>query len=107
VDWIVECPLTQPLAAQILRASLDPGESEVISLAVELSAGTVVLDDWPARRLAKLLRLPVVGTLGVLARAKREGLVASVRPRFEALTDTGFWASPELLEGILRDLGEA
>jgi predicted nucleic acid-binding protein len=105
-DWIVERALTQPLAAQILGASLDAGESEAISLAVELSAGTVVLDDWPARQLAIALGLPVVGTLGVLVRAKSRGLLPTVRPHLEALTSHGFWAGPELMQRILRSVGE-
>jgi uncharacterized protein len=36
--WITERAPTQPVASQIPRASLGPGESEVISLALETDA---------------------------------------------------------------------
>ncbi len=37
LPWITERPLGQPLASRVLRASLGPGESEALSLAVELT----------------------------------------------------------------------
>jgi predicted nucleic acid-binding protein len=76
--WISERELTQPLAPQVLQASLGPGESEAISLALELGARWVILDERSARRVAEALGLPVVGTLGILLAAKRRGLLDAV-----------------------------
>jgi predicted nucleic acid-binding protein len=105
-DWIVEQPLTQPVGPQVLRAGLGDGESEAISLAVELRARWIVLDDRAARRLAQALGLPVIGTLGLLLAAKRRGLLTAVRPSVDALVRHGFHVAPELCACVLSDAGE-
>jgi uncharacterized protein len=95
--WISEHALTQPLGPQILRASLGTGESEVISLALEIGAQWVILDERPARRLAQALGLPVIGT---------RGLLPAVRPCVDALVSFGFRISPDLYDLVVADAGE-
>jgi uncharacterized protein len=75
-------------------------------LALELRAELVIMDDRPARRLALGLGVPVVGTVGILLRAKAVGLVASVRPLIEKLLEVGFHPSPAIREKVLTDAGE-
>jgi predicted nucleic acid-binding protein len=104
--WIIERALSQPIGPRILRASLGAGESEAISLALELSARWVILDDRPARRLAQSLSLSVIGTLGVLLAAKRKGLLPAVQPCLDDLVATGFRITPELYDALLADAGE-
>ncbi len=104
--WVVENQLTQPIGARILRASLGDGESEAISLALELSAQLVILDDRPARRLAKALGLPIIGTAGVLLLAKRKGLLVSIKPELDALIGFGFRISQRLYNQMLSAAGE-
>lgn len=106
-NWLVEKSLSQPISAQVLNAQLGNGESEAISLAVELQARWVILDDRPARRLAEALGLPVIGTLGILLAAKRHGFVASIRPLLDSLAGFGFHIAPPLRERVLGDAGEA
>jgi len=74
-DWITAHDLTQPLAAEILKASLGAGESQTLALGLEISASLVILDERPARKLALVLGLPVVGTAGILLAAKRANLI--------------------------------
>ncbi len=93
-------------SAQILRASLGGGESEAISLALELSAQLIILDDRPARRLAKALGLPVIGTLGALLLAKQKGLLPAIKPEMDALVNFGFRISQDLYDRVLGDAGE-
>jgi hypothetical protein len=81
--WIAEQSLAQPMAPQIAQAALGAGESESISLALELGAAWLVLDDRPARRLAQGLGLSVIGTLGLFL---PESGVACWRPSNLALT---------------------
>lgn len=75
-------------------------------MALELKADAVILDDRPARRLALGLGLPVVGTVGILLRAKQTGLIPSVRPLVEKLLDVGFRLSPAIRDKVLRDARE-
>jgi hypothetical protein len=105
-EWIEVRSLGQPLSALVLRASLGAGERQAISLALEMEASWLILDDQPARRLAEGLGLSVIGTLGVLMAAKRHGMVTSVRPLIDALAGHGFRMSPDLYEMVLRDAGE-
>jgi uncharacterized protein len=105
--WVLERPLMQPVGPRILRASLGPGESEAISLALEIGAQWIILDDRPARRLAESLGLPVIGTLGVLLASKRRGFLAAVRPCVDALLNSGFRVAPDLYQRVITDAGES
>lgn len=104
--WIAERQPSRPLAPQVLQASLGAGESEAISLALELRADLVIVDDKAARHLAEALGLKVIGTLGVLLAGKRKGFVPAVRPHVEVLLEKDFWVSPQLVEHVLREIGE-
>jgi hypothetical protein len=99
--WIVERRLTQPIAPVVLRAHLGAGESEALSLAVEIRAARLFVDERAARRVAAALGLSVVGTLGVLLAAKRTGLVTEVRPLIDELLRQGFWVAPRLVKQAL------
>jgi len=105
--WIHERRLEQPLSSQVLRASLGPGESEAISLALEAHADLLIVDDRPARRLAQALGIPIIGTLGVLFAAKRKGIITALRPHIDALLAAGFRVAPDLVERILVDARES
>lgn len=104
--WMEVRSLQQPMRARVLAASLGAGESETISLAVEVSASRVLLDDRPARRLAAVLGLNVTGTLGILLAAKQRGLVEQIKPLLEALLTHDFRVSEALLEQVLQRAGE-
>jgi len=65
-----------------------------------------MVDDRPARRLASNLGFPVVGTAGILLRAKRLGLIPEVRPLLDEIIGRGFRLSPAIREKVLTDAGE-
>jgi predicted nucleic acid-binding protein len=52
------------------------------------------------------LGLTVVGTLGVLLRARQAGLILSVRPLVDALVVQGFHIDPSLYQEVLALAGE-
>lgn len=82
-------------------SSLDRGEVEAIALAMEVSAGQILLDDRPARHMAKRLGLSVVGSLGLLLDAQRLGLIDDVRPYLDAMIDVGFHVGHPLYGEVL------
>ena len=104
--WITTRDLTQPIEPEILRASLGAGESETLTLALHVGAHLVILDERPARKLARVLGLSVVGTAGILLAAKRAGLIPRVRPLLDALIEKGFRVSSALRDKILADAAE-
>jgi predicted nucleic acid-binding protein len=55
--------------------SLDPGECEAIQLALDLQVGAVLIDEADGRRQAETLHLDVLGTLGILERGARVGII--------------------------------
>ncbi len=84
----------------LLHADIDAGEAEALVLALETNADLVLLDDQQARFKAKKLGLPVAGTVGVLLKARKKGLITSVSKHVQQLQNTGFWLSPALLSRI-------
>jgi len=71
--------------SMLLEEFVDKGEAETITLALELGADILLVDDHDARNLAKKLGLQVMGTLGVLALAKYRGLVQEVKLMIDEL----------------------
>lgn len=105
-EWIQERSLTQPLASQIIRARLGLGEREAIALAFELHDGILVVDDLHARRLAQSLEIPVIGSLGLLLRAKERGFLPAIRPIMDAMQSDDFRIAEKLFAEIMRAAGE-
>jgi predicted nucleic acid-binding protein len=67
---------------------LGQGERAAIGCALAIGGG-LLTDDRQARLHAESLGLIVVGTLGVLVRAKRAGRVSSVAPLIDGLRASG------------------
>jgi len=85
---------------------LGPGETQVISLCLQDGARRAVLDDGDARRCAVTVGLPMIGTLGVLFQAKRDGLLSQVRPLTEQLVRGGIYLDQSLIDRVLAKIGE-
>ena len=73
-----------------LLTKLGQGESEAISLAMEMQANLVLLDDRKARTQAEFMGLNVSGTIGVLIQACRKGLVRDLEQVLDELKVKGF-----------------
>ena len=81
------------------------GEREAIALAKELDA-VLIVDDGGARSRAIAEGLKMVGTLGVLRRAKQLGHIERVAPIVDELRAHGLRVTDALIDRVLRDLGE-
>ena len=92
--------------ANILSWDLGSGETQVISHAVMHSADRVVIDDLEARRCAKAMGIAIIGTLGIVGRAKVSGLIDQAEPVIRRLRETGLYASEDLVQRLLREVGE-
>ncbi len=103
--WLEVLALGRPLDPVSL-ASLDAGEAAVIQLALEQGIGRVCIDDRKGRRAALAVGLDVVGSLGLLARAKHLGIVTAVRPLVDRLSAEGAWYDAELLRRFYVAIGE-
>ena len=59
----------------LLQQDLDNGEAEAIALLLEQSSEALLLDEKKARQVARRMTLPILGTLGLLIWAKRQGVM--------------------------------
>ncbi len=64
------------------------------------------MDDQRARRLANELGLRFTGTLGMLDKGKRSGLVGSLRAEIGNLQRVGFRIAENIATEFLRRAGE-
>lgn len=93
------------LPALVAAAQLDAGERFAIALALAQGAA-VLLDEKRGRAVAAELGLHVLGTLGLLVRARDAGMVEKVRPLAEALLQSGYFLARPLVERMLAAIGE-
>lgn len=103
--WIRTEPADPQLIAPLLLR-VDRGEAEAIALAQAAGDALLLTDDRMARRVAIEQGVEVLGTLGVLARAKGRGLIPVVRPLAERLQAASYRIDEALLEDVLTQLGE-
>jgi uncharacterized protein len=87
---------------------LQAGEVAALSLAVEMRADAVLMDELAGRHAALSLGLLPVGLLGMLLDAKQRRLIPAMAPLLERLeNEAQFWISPTLRASVLNDAGEA
>jgi predicted nucleic acid-binding protein len=93
--WLEVRSVTQPLAP--IRLGL--GELEAVTLARELSADKILLDDRRGRKLAADVGLTVVGTVAVLFEAGERGLL-NLAEAMARLAATTFRIHPSVLSSL-------
>jgi predicted nucleic acid-binding protein len=104
--WIEVVPDEGPMDPALAK-SLDAGEASSILLALRLGADLVLLDERRGRRFAtRAYGLSVIGSVGVLVRARKAGLVGPLKPVFARLLAAGIHVGPALVEGALAEVGE-
>lgn len=95
-----------PVSRDVVAWDLGDGETAVISDALRCPGSVCVLDDLAARHCAKVFGIAVMGTLGVLLKAKAAGLVPALGPAIEDLVAAGSMLAPKVIEEALRLAGE-
>ncbi len=106
--WITIRPPGDQERVRKLQEELDLGEAEALALAEEIHADAVLMDEAAGRNVASRLGLPVIGTLGILLRARQRGMCQELRPLLDKLQgQLRFYIAPALREKILREAGES
>ncbi len=95
-DWIIVEKLENQLLASSLKLILDAGEAEAIALAC-MKKSLIILDDKQARNVARRMELKMIGTMGILIKAKNSGIIKAVKPIIEELA-TNYFHISELLK---------
>ena len=103
--WITRTPLTDLSAADHFSSRLHIGERQAIALAMQLRL-PILVDEKEARKVARSLEIPFLGTLRILSEAKRGGIIAEIRPLVQELARAGIYLSDVLLRDFFREIGE-
>ncbi len=106
VPWITVESVASGSLHQI-GSSLGLGEREVLGLALAKPNPLVILDDAHARREARRLSIACTGVLGILLKAKRDGIVNLLGPLLDDLSRDGFFLDAGTRSHVLRLAGEA
>jgi hypothetical protein len=102
--WIQIVP--SPSAPDPRFFALDAGERDTLSVALERKADWVLIDERLGRNLAEYYGLAVVGTLGMLLKAKKSGLLPAFLPEVRKLQDFGFCYQENLVQRLAELAGE-
>ena len=93
------------LPISVANWDLGAGESQVIANCLAVPS-VAVLDDGEARACAQSQALPLIGTLGIILRARKTGLIPVARPLVEQIAEAGSFLSRALIESALAQVGE-
>ncbi len=95
------------LAVDVLLSDIGAGEAEAIILALEQQPDAVLIDDLKARKFAKIRGLNIIGTLGILLKAKKSGLIEEIKPLLDELLGANIRISEKIREIALQAAQEA
>ena len=104
--WIKIMAVTDKFRQQILEMQIDKGESSAIALALEMPNSTIILDDYKARKIAEQLGITYTGTIGVIIKAKLNGIIPSIIPVLKKIKLTDFRLSPDIEKQALKEANE-
>jgi len=105
-DWIKVLQNMEPIVHSYFGIDLDAVEASAISIAQEIPDIVLILDDLKARRVANLLSLKFMGTLGVAIQAKQKEMISSIRHIITKLQSAGLCISRQIIEEALEEAGE-
>jgi len=90
------------MAVKILSADIGAGEAEAIVLALEHQPSIVLIDDLKARKFAVMNGLKIIGSMGILLKAKNEGLINAIKPLISKLLNNDIRISNTIIEITLQ-----
>ena len=105
-DWVFIHSVNDKYRQQLLEMQIDKGESSAIALALEIPDCTIILDGFKARKIAVQLGLNFTGTIGIIIKAKLNGIIPSIKPFLLKIRETDFRLTSELELFALREAGE-
>jgi len=105
-EWIHIKEIKNINQKHIFKTQLHDGEVEVMILGQELNADLLIIDDYVAREYVKYLGFKVVGTVGILLKAKATGLINEVKPLLDKLVTNGIYISERLYAEVLKTADE-
>ena len=89
---------------------LDPGEATSILWAASLLQANqnvmLIMDEAKGRKVVRRLSLDTMGSAGIIATAKRLGMIEEAQPLLTQLQASGYYLSPTAIKMALQIAGE-
>ena len=104
--WVEIATVTDKYMQKVLELQVDKGEASAIALALERPNSILIIDDYRARKVAEKLELSYTGTIGVIIRAKINGLISSIKPVLAKIKGTDFRITEDIEQQALLEAGE-
>lgn len=105
-NWVVIKEVENKEQYLKLADDLGIGEASSIALALELGNSLLIIDEKKGRKVAGDFNLEIIGSLGVLIKAKEMGVIKSVRAILILIDKTNFRISSSIREKVLKEAGE-
>ncbi|MFZ2871403.1 DUF3368 domain-containing protein [Zavarzinia sp.] len=106
VDWAMRYIMPDiQVPPSVEHWDIGPGESQVISHCLQGNRWAV-LDDRMARRCTNAHGVPIIGSLGIILRAKVCCVIESAKPLMNKLKSAGMYVDDELIRQSLAAIGE-
>jgi predicted nucleic acid-binding protein len=112
IQWLTSTSIAShfvdapPPPPSLAHWDLGAGETAVLSLALADIDSAVILDDLAARKFAITYDVPLLGTLGLLIRAKHRGLIDRLAPQIPLLESAGANLSQPVIAQAMKLAGE-
>jgi len=104
-EWITVTNVGNEVRKRILRFDLDKDEASAIALGLENEGALILIDERKGRKVAVDLGLRIMGTLGVLIKAKETGHILSLTDEIKKLQKVEFRMSKKLVDEVLQKYG--
>lgn len=107
--WITVVPVNdQALVQRLTTPHMSVTDAAVVACALVQQVPLVLTDDTEVRRLAAREGLLVTGTVGLLVRARLDGMISTLQPLLEQLVAAGFYLDPQgrVYRDALKRVGE-
>lgn len=101
-EWIKIKEIQNKFQQNSLNLILDKCEASSIALSLETANSLLIIDEKKGRRIAQELGVKIIGTLGIILRAKENGLIDSVESVLENFEKANFRISSDLKTRILK-----
>lgn len=105
-DWIKIYQANNLSNVNDYKYILDKGELEAISIAIELKADLLIIDEKLGRIVAKSIGFDITGLVGILITAKNKNLILSVKDALDKVILLGCRISKKLYNIALKSCNE-
>ena len=105
-DWIEIYTANNLSNIKEYNSVLDRGELQAISIAIELNADLIIIDEKLGRFVATSLGFEITGLVGILITAKNKGLISSIKEILDEIILLGCRINKKLYNIAIKSCNE-